>query len=127
MEETVTTILFDGRFWIALIEKTGPQGEVRVGKYTFGPEPSNQVLLNFMLHIFQSVPVYPGGGGLREKKARNIREQERSASRSKDIYKELHQAFLAERKKQVRREELVLKEEQYRLKQEKKKEKKRGR
>jgi len=126
MEEVVTTVMFDGQFWIALVEKTDATGMVSVGKHTFGPEPSNPDLLAFMRDAYGEVPVYPGNSFVRVKARKSAGEQERSTGKAKAMYGELHRAALEERKKDaiVRRE--ADKAECFALKQEKKKEKRRG-
>jgi len=57
MEELVGTVLFNGQFWIFILEKTNQNNELFVGKYTFGPEPTNNDLLKFYLYILPYLQV----------------------------------------------------------------------
>jgi len=47
MEESIGTVLFNGQFWIFLLEKINHNNELFVGKYTFGSEPTNNDLIDF--------------------------------------------------------------------------------
>jgi len=126
MNEAVTTVFYDGQFWIALIEKTDELGILSVGKYTFGAEPSNTDLLAFMNDIYSLVPVFRSEAHVRVKVRKSPEEQARSTRKAKDMYKDLQSAYLNERKavSKIRKE----KEEsaKFALRQEKKRDKHRG-
>ncbi len=125
--QVVTTVFFDGQFWIALIKKQDSSGTIFTGKYTFGPEPTNPRLLQFYLNDYVHVPCYPGAP-LKERSVHCLNRGDLKAGGSAlDQWKVLHQAELASRK-QHKRERLKLDERQrFALRQEKKKRKRRGR
>lgn len=54
----ITTIFFDGQFWIALIEKCC-NGKFFSGKFIFGSEPSNPELLDWMKYQYLQVKLFP--------------------------------------------------------------------
>ncbi len=126
MEQSCTTVCFDGQFWIALVEKFDVDGNLSVGKYTFGAEPTNNDLLSFMLDRYALVPVYPSDVRVRVRARKSIREQERSTGKAKLAFKESQRAYFMETKK----ENAVLRENDaarhYGIRQEKKKEKRKG-
>ncbi|QQO10251.1 DUF2992 family protein [Breznakiella homolactica] len=126
MEETRCTILFDGQFWIALVEKTGGDGTVSVGKYTFGSEPANTEVREFLLYRLASVRTFPSPVAVRIKTDRSRAEQDRTTRKSRDIYKDLQKEYFAEKKKQLTRDDAADRAEKFRLKKEKKKQKRRG-
>ncbi|HPE90271.1 MAG TPA: DUF2992 family protein [Spirochaetia bacterium] len=125
--EVVSTVLFDGQFWVAVIEKIGEDGTHRIGKHTFGPEPTNNDLLRFYLETYMSVRCLAGDGPVRLKRRRSGNEQGRLASKSMEAFQRLNSAYLSERKALRRIEAAVEEEERYRQKREKNKKKRRGR
>lgn len=126
MAAVVTTVMFDGQFWIALVEKTDGDGVLSVGRHVFGAEPTNQDLLAFMRDDYAIVPAYRSECRVRVKARKTRAEEARSTSKAKLAYAELRSAELAGRKKaaRVRREAGV--REKYELRLERKKEKRRG-
>jgi hypothetical protein len=126
MEQSCTTVCFDGQFWMALVEKADADGNLSVGKYTFGAEPTNNDLLSFMLDRYALVPVYPSDVRVRVRARKSIREQERSTGKAKLAFKESQRAYFMEKKKDasLRRESDARR--RYGIRQEKKKEKRRG-
>lgn len=137
MDKVVTTVFFDGRFWIALVEKTDAQGRLFVGKYTFGPEPTNSDLLDFVLNKYPFLKFHRSetdgpaesrcrtGSGV-EKKSRKASANSGSPGKSLDLYKSLQKENLKQRKQEDRRQRRLDAGEQFILRQEKKKKKKRG-
>ena len=124
--EVVSTVLFDGQFWVAVIEKIGEDGTHRIGKHTFGPEPTNNDLLRFYLETYMSVRCLAGDGPVRLKRRRSGNEQGRLASKSMEAFQRLNSAYLSERKALQRIEAAVEEEERYRQKREKNKKKRRA-
>jgi len=47
MEQIISTVMFDGQFWIILIEEISESGEVSLAKYIFGSEPTFNDILKF--------------------------------------------------------------------------------
>ncbi len=125
--QVVTTVFFNGQFWIALIEKLDSSGTVFIGKYTFGPEPTNPQLLQFYLNEYSHVTCY-------QDTPDNVRvsrsgKSGKSPGRSSalDQWKIMHQAELFRRKQNSRKRQELDERERFALRQEKKKRKKRGR
>lgn len=125
MDQVVTTLCFDGQFWVAFIEKTHEDGTISVGRHTFGAEPSNPEVVEFMLGLYALVPVYPSEVHVRVRARKSIREQERSTNKAKAAFKESQNAWLAERKTKTAEKE-ASGTHRYELRAEKKKEKRRG-
>ena len=125
MDQVVTTLCFDGQFWVAFIEKTHEDGTISVGRHTFGAEPSNPEVVEFMLGLYALVPVYPSEVRVRVRARKSIREQERSTNKAKAAFKESQNAWLAERKTKTAEKE-ASGTRRYELRAEKKKEKRRG-
>jgi hypothetical protein len=126
MEQVVTTIFFNGQFWVALIERIGADGTLEVGKHTFGPEPGQPELIHFYQNIYPFIPLYHSDARVRIKARRKLAEQERCTSKSLLIYKEQHKAALDLKKKDRKQRRQREEEERYRLKCEKRKKKRRG-
>lgn len=126
MEQVTTTIFFDGQFWIALIEKTADDGTLAVGKHTFGAEPTNTDLLHFTLYEYSSVRLIESGASVRIKIRKSIRESDRQTGKAKRLYAALQKEYLQGKKRERSRMSEVELQEKYRMKQQKKKEKKRG-
>ena len=126
MEQVVSTIYFNGQFWVALIERIGVDGTLEVGKYTFGPEPGFPELIHYYQNIYPFIPLYRTEERFRIKDRRKPEEQERCTGKALRIYQEQHKAAMEERKKVKKQRRLLEDEEKYRLKCEKRKKKKRG-
>ncbi len=125
--EVVSTVIFDGQFWVAVIEKIGEDGTHRIGKHTFGPEPTNNDLLHFYLETYPSVRCLAGDGPVRLKGRRSGNEQGRLVSKSMEAFGRLNSAYLSERKALRRAEAAVEERDRYERKRQRKKEKRRGR
>ena len=126
MEQVVTTIFFNGQFWVALIERIGEDGALEVGKHTFGPEPGQPELIHFYQNLYPFIPLYRTDSRVRIKERRKPSEQERCTGKSLQIYKEQHKAALEHRKSERKQRRQREEEEKYRLKCEKRKKKRRG-
>ena len=126
MDSVVSTVFFDGRFWVAIIEKISADGSIRVGRYVFGPEPSNNDLLQFYLSRYGDVRVYESPIQVRVKPGRSFGEESRSTSKSKAAFKELQRMDLAGKKVDIRNGERENAQERYQMKAEKRKRKHRG-
>ncbi len=126
MDTVVTTILFDGRFWVAIIEKIDPLGIIHVGRYVFGAEPDYNDLLSFYLYRYSDITAYESPVRVRVKTKRKISEETRSTNKAKAAFKEAQSTALSERKSARREEAKKNERERYLMKAEKKKEKRRG-
>ena len=122
----VTTVLFDGQFWVALIEIIADDGSISIGKYIFGPEPTNNDLLDFYNSKLALVQCYKSKQHLRIKKKRTIKEEHRITSKSREIFKELQSIHSHEKKKLDTTEKEREKTGKYSNRKMKKKEKHKG-
>jgi len=124
--DVITTVLFDGQFWIALIEKIDVDGTIIIGKYVFGPEPRNNDLIAFYLEKYPYIQCYKSNNSIRVKIKRSIKEEKRITSKSKESYKQLQSMCLKEKDIVKRSEDKNDEKEKYVIKQIKKKEKHKG-
>ena len=126
MSESIGTVLFNGQFWIFLLEATNESNELFIGKHTFGSEPTNNDLLHFYLNTLPYLQTYKSEIQIRIKIKKCRKEQDRMTSKSKDIYKELQKKNLDELKKEKRIVERNNEREKYLMKKLKMKEKHKG-
>ncbi len=126
MEQVITTIQFNGQFWIAIIEKIDNNGVIHIGKYTFGPEPNNNHLLEFYLNYYIDVHCLESSIQVRKKQRKCIKEQIRTTSKSYDAIKKLLEESSLEKSKETKLQKKVIMKEQFRKKMIKKKEKQHG-
>ena len=126
MEQVVTTIFFNGQFWVALIERIGDDGALEVGKYSFGPEPGFPELIHFYQNIYPFISLYRTEEHVRIKDRRKPEEQARCTSKSLLIYREQHKVAMGARKRDRKQRQIMEEKEKFRLKQEKRKKKRRG-
>lgn len=126
MEEVISTIYFDGQFWVVLIEKIAEDGTLSVGNYTFGPEPAQGDLLRFYQDVYPYLPLRPSGERYRIKARRSPEEQQRCLKKSLVIAGALRSEVRRENRQDARERRRLREEELYRRKQQKKKQKKRG-
>jgi hypothetical protein len=126
MAESVGTVLFNGQFWIFLLEETNQENELLIGKYTFGSEPTNNDLLKFYLYTLPYLQVYKSEIKIRYKVKKCIKEQERITSKAKNVYKELQKNAFEEKGKENRILEKNNEKEKYLIKKLKIKEKHKG-
>lgn len=126
MEESIGTVLFNGQFWIFLLEKTNENNELFIWKYTFGSEPTNNDLLEFYLYTLPYLQVYKSEIRIRQKVKKCIKEQERITSKAKNVYKELQKKSLEEQQREMKIVERNNEKEKYLIKRMKIKEKHKG-
>lgn len=118
---TITTIYYDGQFWVALIEKK-IENSFLSGRYVFGAEPSNPELIYWMQYQFDKIKLFPISNPVKIRIKKEV-ETTHSIKKSLDAFKESQREFLEEKKKLNRREKIELKKEKYLMDQQKKKEK----
>lgn len=83
---SVLTILFQEPFWVGIFERSG-SGQYEVCKITFGPEPTNQEVLDFLLkhhHELRFSPSIPADVPFRrsinpKRAQRMVRKEQRQA------------------------------------------------
>ncbi len=127
MSQVVSTILYNGQFWIALVEKYEDDGSLYIGKHTFGPEPNNSDILDFYRDRYERLKFYPVDIPVRIKKQYSRKELERNRGKSFAGFKAEQKKYLMEKKRDRKILEKESQEEKYRKKAVRKKEKKRGR
>jgi len=131
------TILFENPFWIGLYERFDDDKYV-VCKITFGAEPKDYEVYNFLLknwHMLRFSPPVKIDRTIEHKinPKRMQREINRKlenkgiGTKAQQVLKLQHEQNKIERKKQSRKQKEAEKEQQYTLRQEKKKAKHRGR
>lgn len=126
MEQVIATVLFDGQFWIILVEKIDDEGRIKTAKHRFGPEPTINDLAYFYDNIYPFLRFHESDRMYRPRKKYSDRELKRMESKSLAIYQEAQKAYLQEKKQAQREKRDILKTERYRLKCEKRKKKKKG-
>lgn len=133
------TIFFETRLWIGLFERTDKEGYA-VAKHIFGSEPSDPEVYEFVLHHFQELKFGKSKEFQLQIKRKNPKRIQREVRREMDRMKEsaqpstLAQDYMREeierKKKEKKRvssaEKQARKDEQFILKQQKRKEKQRG-
>ena len=105
--QTITTICFDGQFWVAIIERIDGDS-IYVARHVFGPEPSNAELLawagkGFDGLRFSQVPARvaaepPANPKRRKREAALARRNEGMPSRARDALKAAAELVAAQRK-----------------------------
>ena len=131
------TLLFEDPFWIGLYERTDG-GAYEVCKITFGAEPKDYEVYDFLLQHWHNLTFSPPveAGKTADKKPghkrmqREIKNQLREkgvGTKAQQALKLQHEQAKAERKLKNRSQKEAEKERQYALRQEKKKAKHKGR
>ena len=122
------TILFEAPFWIGLYERIDGD-KYEVCKITFGAEPKDYEVYDFLLKNWQTLKFSPPVKADRiEEREINSQLQDRGiGTKAQQALKLQHEQNKLERKIQSREQREAEKERQYALRQEKKKAKHRGR
>ncbi|MCP5515515.1 MAG: DUF2992 family protein [Spirochaetales bacterium] len=126
MERVVSNIIFNGQFWIALIEKYQEDGSLLVGRYTFGPEPANNHLLDFYLNKYHKLKFYQCEPGYKVKKEYYGKDSGKNTGKALESFKREQKKYLLEKKKIRKIEKKAADEDKYIMKREKKIQKRRG-
>ena len=130
------TVFFEEPFWVGVFERVS-DGKLSVCKVTFGAEPKDYEIYNFVLKNYYRLQFSPAvainvkeAGRNPKRVQREVRKQVQNAgigTKSQQALK-LQQEQLKTERKIVRREQREAeKQRQFELKQQKKKEKHRGR
>ncbi len=131
------TIFFEEPFWIGLYERIS-LGKYEVCKITFGSEPKDYQVYDFLLHHWGDLRFSPfvKADDVKDKRInpkrmqRDIRRQIQEkgmGTKAQQALKLQHEEAKSERKAKIRQQKDAQKERQYLLRQEKKKQKHRGR
>ena len=130
------TVYFEDPFWVGVFEVT-EDGKLSVCKMTFGAEPKDYEVLDFILKNYYRLKFSPAVDAAAEKEIRNPKRMQREIrkrSASTGIGTKSQQALQLQREEHklerivIRREQKEAeKQRQYELKQQKRKKKHRGR
>lgn len=135
MTETRLTVYFEDPFWVGVFERV-EDGKLTVSKVTFGAEPKDYEVWEYILRHYHELKFSPGIAVAAKQTADNPKRRQRNAKKllqSTGIGTKSQQALAAQREelknqrqkrsKQQREQE---KQRQFDLKQQKHKEKHRG-
>ena len=131
---TITlTVFFEDPFWVGVFERT-EDGKLSVCKVTFGAEPKDYEVWEFVLQHYNELIFSPTvEAALRhaadnpKRRSRNARKQtEHSGTRSQQALQLQREEMKTERRKNSREERDAEAQRRFEMKQAKKKEKRRG-
>lgn len=130
------TVYFDEPFWVGVFERI-EDGKLSVAKVTFGAEPKDYEVYEFILKHYYSLRFSPAVATVVKESMKNpkrmqrdIRKQLRETgigTKSQQALKLQHEQIKQERKVKSREQKLADARRMFELKQQKKKEKHRGR
>lgn len=123
-DETTSSIFFDGRFWVAVVERRRA-GSLCIGRHVFGPEPTNPELRHFYERLVTELAYMEAPPDYRPPKAERLAHSggaPSSLARYKEAQRERAEAQRADSRQRLRQEG----EEAYALRQVRRKAKKRG-
>lgn len=133
------TIFFEKRFWVATFERTDKEGYA-VARHVFGAEPTDSEVHEFVLHHYSELKF----GALKEfnlqikrmnpkrvqreirREMEKIKETARPSTFAQDYMREELEKKKKEKKQRSSAEKQARKDEQFEIKQQKKKSKHRG-
>lgn len=129
------TVLFDDPFWVGIFEKY-EDGKLSVAKATFGSEPKDYEVYQFILEHGYDLPFSPAISAVVKETKKNPKRVQRDArkqmqetgigTKSQQALKMQHEQNKQLRKEKSREQKIAEAERLYERKQQKKKEKHRG-
>lgn len=129
-------VLFEDPFWIGVFERT-KENQMDVGKIIFGPEPRDFQIYEMVLNDYNQLkfsPVVEAEVRIKPKNPKRIRREVKKqltetgiGTKSQQALKLLQEQNKAEKKVKSRQQKEFEKEQMFQLKQEKRKQKHRGR
>ena len=136
LTEGTLTIFFDEPFWVGIFERCD-NGRLSVCKVTFGAEPKEQEIYEFVLRHFTELRFSQEVDIIQRKTADNPKRRQRNARKQMEhsgvgtksqmaLQMQLEQNKL-ERKVKTREQKLADKQRMFEIKQQKKREKHKGR
>ena len=137
MDETVgkLSVFFEDPFWVGVFEIT-QNGELSVAKVTFGAEPKDYEVFEFVLKHYYHLQFSPAVKVTVKEKHTNPKRMQREAkkqmadtgigTKSQQALKLQHEQFKTERKIKSREQKQADEQRLFELKQQKKKEKHKG-
>lgn len=138
MGETVGKlwVFFDEPFWVGVFERI-EDGKISVAKVTFGAEPKDYEVYDFLIKNYYNLQFSPAVEVAVVKKRINPKRMQREikkqmsdigiGTKSQQALKLQHEQYKTERKKKNREQKQAEKQRLFELRQQKKKEKHRGR
>ena len=130
------TVFFEEPFWVGVFERVS-EGKLSVCKVTFGAEPKDYEVYDFVLNHYYELRFSPSVSGAVSEKPRNPKRVQRElkkqlsnigiGTKSQQALKLQQEQVKTERKQHSRELKEVESQRQYELRQQKKKEKHRGR
>ena len=130
------TVLFEGAFWVGVFEKT-EGNRLSVAKVTFGAEPKDFEVRDFILKHFYDLKFSPEVKTQVKQRKQNPKRAQREAkkqlprigigTKSQHALSLHHEEYKQKRKEKGREQKRIEEERRFMLKQAKKKEKHRGR
>ena len=131
-----TTVMFEDPFWIVVFERY-ESGKLSVAKVTFGAEPKDSEVYEFILNHYYDLQFSPAVAAAVKERKRNPKKMQREirktlgntgiGTKSQQALKLQHEQNKKERKVKSREQKQAEAERKFELKQQKKKEKHRGR
>lgn len=137
MEQAIgkLTVFFDSPFWVGIFERI-EGGKLTVSKVTFGAEPKDYEVYDFILHHYYELEFSPPISTDIKQVADNPKRRQRNASKqlqNKGVGTKSQQALQlqleeskTERKQKSKEQKKAEKQRQFDLKQQKRKQKHRG-
>ena len=130
------TVYFDEPFWVGVFERI-EDGKLSVAKVTFGAEPKDYEVYEFILKHYYSLQFSPAVATVVKENIRNSKRMQRDVrkqlrdtgigTKSQQALKLQQEQNKQERKVKSREQKLAESKRMFELKQQKKKEKHRGR
>ena len=135
-EITTLTVYFEEPFWVGVFERVS-DGALSVRKVTFGAEPKDYEVWDFILKRYDSLKFSPAVSVERKRTPDNPKRRQRDAKRqlqasgvgtkSQQALQAQREALKAERKRISKEEQEAERKRQYDLKRQKRREKHKGR
>lgn len=129
-------VFFEEPFWVGILERVS-DGKLAVCKVTFGAEPKDYEVYEYLLKHYEKLRLSPAVDAVVKKEVKNPKRMQREiqrqvknpgiGTRSQQALKLQHEEVKQERKVFARQEKEAEKQLQFERKQQKKKEKHRGR
>ena len=129
------TVFFESPFWVGVFESV-TDGELKVAKLTFGSEPGNQEIYEFILKYYGRLQFSTAFKVKVQAKKKNPKRLLKEAkkqmcdrgigTKSQQVLKQYHEQQKRESKQQIKNKKQLLEKRQFDLKQQKKKEKHKG-
>ncbi len=137
MNETLgmLTVFFEEPFWVGIFERT-EEGKLSVCKVTFGAEPKNYEIWEFVLRHYQDLKFSPAVKAELKRSADNPKRRQRSikkqlqnvgiGTKSQQALAAQREELKTERKKAGKEQREAEKQRKFELKQQKRKEQHKG-